>query len=103
MALEPALRTSLASRLLAGLFFALVGLALGVFSLFDVTFHYLARKRRDGLGSKPWRGALWSLALAPTRRAFWAVGFWIALGALALLIYRILADGVLVSHAAMVR
>lgn len=102
MAPEPALKTPWVSRVVTGFFFALVGVVLGVFTLFDVAFHYLARKRRAGLGAKPWFGALWSLALAPTRRAFWAVGFWIALVVLALLIFKLLAGGDAISHAAVV-
>lgn len=79
-------------RLAAVVFFALMGLLLGFFTVLDVTFHYLARKRRAGLGARPLIGAFWSLILAPTRRRFWSVGFWVAFGVLIFLLYRILAQ-----------
>lgn len=65
-------------RVSGSLFCCLIGIVFFMVTLLDVTFIYLARPRKTGLGSRSLLAPLGKLLLSPTRRAFWAVGFWVA-------------------------
>lgn len=74
-------------RVRALLFFMTLGVILILFTLIDVAWLFLMKKRSRGLGL---RGALWRLALTPTRRDFWVVGAWIVLAFASYLAYQYL-------------
>lgn len=74
-------------RLRALLFYLALGVSLCFFTLVDIAWLFLMKKRARGLGL---RGALWRLALTPTRRDFWTVGAWIALAFASFLVFQFL-------------